>query len=80
MSGSVNSLIVTVTGVVTWGLTSSDAAGTPNGFHHTFILERSSTPNSAGKQVHHVLTSIMRTRFIEEDPPQSLKKKRAFGR
>lgn len=76
MRGSVNCLLVNVTGSVTWGR--SGAA--PSGFYHTFVLERGA--GSSGKPVHHVVSSSMRTRIFDDVPDSShnSKKKRSFNR
>lgn len=67
MRGAVNTLMVTVTGVVAWGMAGSEMAATPQGFYHSFVLERSqSTGSTSGKQVHHIISASIRTRQIDE--------------
>lgn len=80
MRGTVSTLLVTVTGTVSYGLANSDAAASPTGFYHSFVLERSQAPAANGKQMHHVIQATMRMRHIEESAPEaSVRKRRNYG-
>lgn len=83
LTGAVNTLLVTVSGVVQWGVSGSESAASAVGFFHSFVLERSATPDASGKRMHHIISASMRTRFTEEiddNGRQVVRKKRTYGR